>query len=612
MRTTRKSVGIQVIVGMMAAQMGTADAAEFSKTVFFGDSLSDSGAFSSLLPAGTGRFTTNPGPVWTEVFAAHYGLEARPSTAGGTNYAQGGARVSGLPGVPSTAPTGTATPLSTQINAHLTSSADPHALYAVWSGANDIFYQAGLASALLITSAQVQVNVITAAATEVAQIGRLASAGARYILVPNMPNIGATPFGVNSGAAATFTALSALYNSTLYAGLDTAGIAVIPLDVSGLLGEAIANPASVGLANTTLPACGATPSLLCTAANFIAPNAQQSFLFADGVHPTTATHQLIADYAVSVIEGPQAYSMLAEAPVRMRDGLTTALDTRLTRAVNDEEHIRVFLLTDYNPTEIDAGPTSAGLDTKFLSVVAGADLRLYDNVRIGAAISQHLADTDFADAGSGFDVSDTAFSLFGAYRFGAGHVRLFGTVSDIDFSDMSRLVTLGTVPRTLTTETGGRNHSLAVSGGWDFTQGALLHGPFAGLVRQWIKVNAFTEQGGGVADLRIETQHRDSLIGRAGYRVQYDFGDFIPYAQAAFEHDFDADPRDVRASLVSFPTDLPYHIPAYVPDDTYASVIVGTSVRMSRAIVGNLQYRGIFGQSAVDSNSISLNFEFGF
>lgn len=598
------------IAGALAFH-GGAEAADFSKTVFFGDSLSDSGAFTAVVPVGAGRFTTNPGPVWTEVFAAHYGQSAKPSNAGGTNYAQGGARVNDLPGVPSTPPTGTATPLSSQVNSYLTGTVDPNAFHAVWAGANDIFYQAGLVSALAITSAQAQVNLITAASTEAAQIKRLATAGARYILVPNMPNIGTTPFGTASGAAATFTSLSNLYTTTLFAGLDAAGVAVIPLDVNGLLREAIANPASVGLANVTLPACGATPSLLCTSANFVVPNAQQTFLFADGVHPTTATHKLIADYAVSVIEGPQAWSMLAEAPVRIRDSLIAALDTRLTRATDETHRVRAFVLTDYNPTRIDTGGNSAGLKGKFLSLVAGADWALHSNLRIGAAISQHLANTDFAVDKTGFDVSETAFSAFGSYRHKGGYVRIFGTVSDIGYSDMARIVTLGPTTRTLTAKTGGRNYSLAASGGCDFTHGALVHGPVLGIARHWVEVNGFTEQGGGITALRLEAQHRDALIGRAGYRASYDLGDFTPYLQGAIEHDFDADPRDVRASLVSFPTD-PYALPAYVQDDTYATAVAGVSVKMSSAITGNIQYRGVFGQRAVDANAVSLNFDFAF
>ena len=43
--------------------------AQFSGFYFFGDSLSDAGSFKPVLPPGTGKFATNPGPIWAEVIA---------------------------------------------------------------------------------------------------------------------------------------------------------------------------------------------------------------------------------------------------------------------------------------------------------------------------------------------------------------------------------------------------------------------------------------------------------------------------------------------------------------------------------------------------------------
>jgi len=58
----------------------------FSQTVFFGDSLTDSGFYQPVLVAGNGpgaatvaRFTTNPGLVWAEFLADFYGTNATPA-----------------------------------------------------------------------------------------------------------------------------------------------------------------------------------------------------------------------------------------------------------------------------------------------------------------------------------------------------------------------------------------------------------------------------------------------------------------------------------------------------------------------------------------------------
>src|SRR3546814_2406719 len=54
----------------------------YSNTVFFGDSLTDSGYFRPVLiqvvgPSGAliGKFTTNPGLVWSEYLAQYYGTD---------------------------------------------------------------------------------------------------------------------------------------------------------------------------------------------------------------------------------------------------------------------------------------------------------------------------------------------------------------------------------------------------------------------------------------------------------------------------------------------------------------------------------------------------------
>ncbi len=203
MRRIQRSLFAAGLAAGLCLAYGEA-AAQFNQFFFFGDSLTDAGSFKPVLPPGTGKFTTNPGPVWAEVLAQRYGSSATPANQGGNDYAEGGARVSQLPGVPNSPPPGTATPVAVQVQNFLhKGSVNQGALYSVWAGANDVFFQLGLASAGAIGSADVQTNLATAAAQLVQQVGILNAAGARYIMVFNLPDIGRTPFGVGSGQAAT-------------------------------------------------------------------------------------------------------------------------------------------------------------------------------------------------------------------------------------------------------------------------------------------------------------------------------------------------------------------------------------------------------------------------
>ena len=100
MTSSRKPLRTLLAVALaLAAAPVFAQDAPFSQTVFFGDSLTDSGHFRPALiglvgPNGAliGRFTTNPGLVWSEYLADHYGTDATSDNQGGTNYAVGGAR----------------------------------------------------------------------------------------------------------------------------------------------------------------------------------------------------------------------------------------------------------------------------------------------------------------------------------------------------------------------------------------------------------------------------------------------------------------------------------------------------------------------------------------
>jgi phospholipase/lecithinase/hemolysin len=82
----RRILQVMLLSGMLASAV-PARAEIFTELVVFGDSLSDTG--------NAGRFSN--GPVWVEHLAKSLGLPLRPSRAGGTNHAVGGARAVGGP-----------------------------------------------------------------------------------------------------------------------------------------------------------------------------------------------------------------------------------------------------------------------------------------------------------------------------------------------------------------------------------------------------------------------------------------------------------------------------------------------------------------------------------
>lgn len=255
-----------------------------------------------------------------------------PALAGScTGYAQGGSRVTspagiGNPngnGINGASPAPMTRPMVTQVANHLTrfSSFGGDDIVFVFGGNNDVFVQFGAAGT--IGPAAAVANVQTAA-TELAALVRnqIMANGARRVAVMTLPDASTAPSfaALPADNRALLSQLSAAFNAALLTGLDGSGARII--DVRAMNAATQANPAAYGLTNVTTAACdpaliqGVTagrvtdgsslfcngaPAALFTAAGLPSLNtlrtgaSASTYLFADGVHPTTGGHRILAD-----------------------------------------------------------------------------------------------------------------------------------------------------------------------------------------------------------------------------------------------------------------------------------------------------------------------------
>lgn len=308
---------------LLAALFAAPAQAAYSSLFVFGDSLSDPGnnavaLFSppfSLTPTASAQITSNAfvatlpyasntysnGPVWAQLLAPRLGagVTANPSLLGGTNFASGGAETSLQPAVPGF-PGLTTFSLQSQLNSYLALSgnvAAGNALYVLEGGANNV--------RRLLVSGQAFNPVVVAqeAAAYASDVGgmvdQLQAAGAKNIIVWNTPNVGLTPEALFFGPAVSFVASSvaAQFNADLATRLaGESGVKIF--DVFSTFTALAGAPAAFGLSNVTT-ACGNNAS-----------GCGLNPLFWDGIHPTTAGHQLLADgvFALAVPE-PSTYAM---------------------------------------------------------------------------------------------------------------------------------------------------------------------------------------------------------------------------------------------------------------------------------------------------------------
>ena len=564
--------------------------AQFSNFFVFGDSLSDAGSFKPILPPGTGLYTTNPGPMWTQVLAARYGLVSSPANQGGNDYAEGGARVALNPGVPASfPPTANATPVLTQIAHFLAAGpADPNALYSVWAGGNDLFTQLGLLQAGAITQDQLLGAMGLAATQLVGGVAQLQGAGAQNLMVFNLPDAGKSPDGIASGQPAAIGQVVNVFNTTLNGGLNQIGGNVIRVNIYQLFNEVIADPARYGFVNVTGRACnndfgGSVYALFCTPDTLVSPDAPQTYLFADGSHPTTAGMRLIAQLAASMIEGPQMMASLAEAPLAIEAANFRAIDGRMQSSLNtplSTARFQPWVTVDYANPDLQGNPFLSG-DADVTTVTVGSDMKINERLLVGGAFGYTENKGDFGSGRGGYKLKEATGTFYAGYGEGPWYVGVRVGAGDLDYSDVHRNVELGTGIRTEQGETSGYHYYGSLVGGWWFGTTSLLHGPFARLTYQEAKVRQFSEQSASSTALTYGAQKRDALFTSLGYQAAANMGAIRPWGRVSWEYDAKADDRSVSAT----PNLLggTYTVGAFRPDDSFFLFNAGASMDFGRA-----------------------------
>jgi outer membrane lipase/esterase len=563
----------------VAAAPALAGDSPYSQTVFFGDSLTDSGHFRPALvqvggpsAAILGRFTTNPGLVWSEYLAEYYGTGAGSANQGGTNYAVGGARV----GTNTSGALGPIPSMTTQLASYLSANggrADPNALYTVWGGANDLF-------AITNAGANPTTTIGGAVTAQVGIIGTLQNAGARYILVPTVPDLGVTPAFRAQGAtaAATGTQLATTYNNALFGAINTAGLRVIPVDTFTLLREIVASPAEYGFGNVTGTACNpqiTASSVTCSPLNYATPNAADVYAFADGVHPSSKAHGILSQYALSILEGPRQIALLP---------YTASVHGR-ARADRVASHV--------------AGkPEADGM--RWWGDVRGDFLRygdgdLYDGVGpagtfgvdwsrgslvYGAFAGYGRAKYDFGLRRGSFDESDATLGGFVGWYGDQVWANAQVSYSWISY-DVDREVQLGGVTRRHSGSPDGTNLTVGASAGYEFGDGAFRHGPVVSVVSQTIEMDGYSESNVNSTALAYPDQDFDSLIGSAGWQVSYAINDHLaPYARLTVDREFEDPAAEVFAQSLSMPGTAPYAVPGLDMDDSYGTLLLGARTKL--------------------------------
>ena len=620
--------GIVGSVLLLAASI-PASAQTFDQAIAFGDSNVDSGFYKALPDAGggnnfnndwasavahgAGKPTTSPGGMVSEVLASRFGLTAIPSNQpGGTNYASSGAKNVTVNN-DNTGGFERAIPTVRQFQNYLDDNGgrvNSNAIYLINSDANDVAFALGTSGNGPFPP-NPSAYVINAAQRLAAGIGELHRKGARYIVVPDLP------FSFGGGQQ---RAQRLLYSQTLWSELAAGGVSFIPADTNAVRVAIRDNQAAFGfefidnddpnhLACQFNPASGARRvngafALLCSsdplAPYTFAPGTDQTRLFADEQHLTTAGQKIMADYMYSLIVAPSQISLLPENAVKARTRSMLDIRNQIEvsqrqtgpQGVNGWGTGDISRLTMDNP--YDGFPDQEASSPAAL--VAGADYKWGNGLTTGAAVALGKQKLDFS-LGGDFTQHEVSGSLYAAYAQGPFWTNVIGTYGRLNY-DVNRLVPIGITVQSNSGETDGHNLSASLQGGYRFTSDALVHGPIAGLTWQRAKVDAFTESG-SFTSLSFGRQTRNSLIGELGYRVSAELGNWRPFAQATWNNEINNGGRSVTADLTTVDFAPSYSMPAVALGEDWATVQVGTMVKIAPEVTLLGAFTSEFAQDGV-------------
>src|SRR4051812_27711369 len=552
------ALGAAVAVSSSAAAQG------INQFVGFGDSTIDSGwyrnnlkngvptagggtdfenAFPTAVNEGAGRATSSPGLMSSELLAAYFGTTARPANdpLGGTNYATSGARNnefnrdgSGL--------FKAAIPTVTQINNYLATTggvANPNALYLISSGGNNIDFAINHRVVVPDPAAY----MTQAAKDEIAAVVKLQTVGARYIIIPNLPQ--------SFGNSDEVKSLRATYNTALWDGLARAGVNFIPADFDGLRKEIKAKQAAFGFQfiDTDHPACtpvgnvDATALLCSTSRSKVDPaNADQTHLFADTAgHLATKGQKIWADYMYSLVIAPSEISLLAENPVKSRAATIDLILNQIpiSQRTRGPLGFNVWASGDVSRLQIDRSSVGfVGESATPTQVTAGIDTMTSGGILLGMAVSAGTKKASFSRGGS-FTQDEFAVSGYTAATLGPLWLNMIGSFGALHY-DVNRVVPLGPVLDQNNTTTNGTNMSFSFRSGHSTVVGPVTFGPVIGLTLQSVHIDGFSERGDSTnsTSLAFGDQYRHSAVGVLGYQASFDFGTFQPFAKVLWNHEF--------------------------------------------------------------------------
>ena len=585
----------------------------YSTMIVFGDSLADAGQFPDAggPPGASVRFTNRTGPTYQagsgEMFALNsstlLGMQLNvapgdlaPSTsptnaalglADGNNWAVGGDRTDqvfdAITGTSRIVNPNDGTVLRTRPGYLVANNfrADPDALYYLTGGGNDFL------QGRILSPAQSR-----AAAGQLADSAlALQQAGARYIMVWLLPDIGQTPALSGTPLASFTSALGATFNTELVSRLAQIDAQIIPLNMPRFLAETVSDPARFGLAadQNLVGTCfnGSNCSENSRYGINSATPDPSKLLFNDSVHPTQAGQRLIADYAFSLLAAPWEISLLPEMANSALRSQQDELRSQWLADWGDWQGVgtwRAIVAAGGQKLDFDAQDNSANADGHGYNLTAGGSYRFADNWRAGLVAGAYRQNLDAGARDSDYKLDSYLATAFVQYQANHWWADLAASGGRLDYRNAERKFALGVSEGNEKGSTEGDIWGASARLGFDIAGAdSPWHlSPFVSADYSRATVDGYSEKGNRSTALTFDDQTRTSRRLGAGLQGKFQVTPATQlFAEVAHEREFETDQQDVTIALNTLPAN-DFTLQGYTPQRDLNRASLGISQKLSR------------------------------
>jgi outer membrane lipase/esterase len=375
------------------------------------------------------------------------------------------------------------------------------------------------AVALVTSSVSATIGHLITDATNLAQLG------ARTLIVPNVPELGNTPdYNTSALGIELGDAFSNLHNAALPGAMESVhnatGTNIIVLNVAQLLNNAVANPALYGFSNATQACIDVSSCVNGSTAT------QNSYVFWDGVHPTTHSQYLIARYAAASLNQFEALSIPGQIGTQSALDFNGLLDGRMDalRAgasglsynidgasgghADPDQKLGVFISAGGGFGNRANSDEAIGYGYRDAVTAIGVDYRFTPNIMAGIALGYG---DNHADVNYGGTVHQSALDV-GMYALGQwsnAYVTFAGSYGHGWYNTQAPGV-IGNGPVGKPT---GDAYALDLFGGYLFpVLPAVNLGPQAGLTYTNTGLGAYTQSGDPLLTQSVDSQGYEQVI----------------------------------------------------------------------------------------------------